>query len=66
MDTIMNYLPILITLAIAQVTLAIVALVHVLKHPNYRFGNQTIWILVVLLVSTIGPIVYFVFGRSED
>ena len=66
MEKIIPYLPVLIPLVIIQLGLAIFALVHVLRHPNYRFGNKTMWILIVLLISTIGPIVYFVFGRGEE
>ena len=61
-----EYLPFLIPLIIAEWTLAIVALVHVLKHPKYRFGNKVIWILLVLFVQIIGPVVYFAFGRGDE
>ena len=44
----------------------ILALIHVIKHPNYRFGNKFIWILVVLFIQIIGPIFYFIFGRGEE
>ena len=36
----MNQLPLLLPLIILQFILAITALVHVLRHPNYRFGNK--------------------------
>lgn len=62
----MNQLPLVLPLIILQFILAITALVHVLRHPNYRFGNKVIWILVVLFVQFIGPIFYFVFGRGEE
>jgi len=66
MQEIMEYLPFLIPLIIIQLALQIVALIHVLKHPNYRIGNKIIWILVVLLGQIIGPIVYFAFGRGDE
>jgi hypothetical protein len=66
MEAIREYLPILVPFIIAQLTLAIVALIHVLRHPHYRFGNKIIWILVVLIFQMIGPIAYFVFGRGEE
>ena len=65
MQELREYLPILLPVLIIGLTLAIVALIHVLKHPNYRFGNKVFWILVVLFVQIVGPIVYFVFGREE-
>ncbi|NLD11156.1 PLDc N-terminal domain-containing protein [Aminicella lysinilytica] len=61
-----EYLPFIIPLLILQLVLAITAVVHVIRHPNYRFGNKVIWIIVVLCVSIIGPVVYFVFGRGEE
>jgi hypothetical protein len=66
MEVLREYLPFLIPLIIAQLALGITALVHVLKHPHYRFGNKIMWVLIVLLVNIIGPVVYFVFGRGED
>jgi len=66
MDQIIDYLPFLIPILILELILAITALVHVLKHPNYRFGNKVFWIIIVLLVQIIGPILYFVFGRGEE
>ena len=61
-----EYLPFIIPLLILQLVLAITAVVHVIRHPNYRFGNKIIWIIVVMCISIIGPVVYFVFGRGED
>lgn len=66
MEKLMEYLPFLIPLLIVQFVLALTALIHVLKHPNYRFGNKIVWIIVVLLVSIIGPIFYFIFGRGDE
>jgi hypothetical protein len=61
-----EYLPFLIPLIVAQLALGITALIHVLKHPRYRFGNMIMWSLIVVLVNIIGPIIYFVWGRGED
>lgn len=66
MQQIIEYLPFIIPILIIELALAITALVHVLKHPNYRFGNKIIWIFIVLLIQIIGPIVYFIFGRGEE
>jgi hypothetical protein len=66
MEILKEYLPFLIPLIIAQLALGITALIHVIKHPHYRFGNMIMWALVVMLVNIIGPLVYFVWGRGED
>ena len=61
-----EYLPFLIPIIILELALAITALVHVLKHPNYKFGNKILWIIVVLFIQIIGPVVYFLFGRGDE
>lgn len=65
LESIQEYLPFLIPLVIAEFALAMTALIHVLKHPNYRFGNKVMWIVIVLLIQIIGPVVYFLIGRGE-
>ena len=61
-----NQLVLLLPFVILEFVLAITALIHVITHPNYRFGNKFIWILVVLFLQIIGPIFYFIFGRGEE
>jgi hypothetical protein len=61
-----DYLPFLIPLVIAQFALGITALVHVLRHTHYRFGNKVMWALIVMLIQFIGPAVYFTFGRGDE
>ena len=61
-----NQLALLLPVIILEFILAITALIHVIKQPNYRFGNKFIWILVVLFIQIIGPIFYFIFGRGEE
>lgn len=58
-------LPLLIPIILIELSLTIAALVHVLRHPKYRFGNRPLWI-VVSFIQIIGPVIYFVFGRGED
>ena len=61
-----NQLALLLPVIILEFILAITALIHVIKHPNYRFGNKAIWIIVVLFIQIIGPIFYFILGRGEE
>jgi hypothetical protein len=61
-----DYLPILIPVIILELVLMITALIHVLRHPHYRFGNKVLWIIIVVVFQIIGPIVYFAFGRGDD
>ena len=66
MDTIIKYLPVLLPVIVIELTLAIFSFIHVLRHPQYKFGNKIIWSLVVLFIQFIGPVIYFIFGRGED
>ena len=66
MEKLIEYLPILLPILILEWVLAITALVHVIRHPRYRFGNMAVWVVVVLFIQIIGPIVYLTFGRGED
>lgn len=61
-----EYLPFIIPLVAVQLVLGIAALIHVLRHPRYRFGNKAMWALVVLLINFIGPILCFTIGRGEE
>ena len=59
-------LPFFIPLIILEVGLMLTALIHVLRHPHYRFGNRIMWVLIVVLLQIIGPIIYFAFGRESE
>lgn len=66
LDFFMEYLPVFLPLVAVELVLAVTALIHVLRHPHYRFGNKVIWIFVVLLIQILGPVIYFAFGRGEE
>ncbi|MCO7127234.1 PLDc N-terminal domain-containing protein [Sporolactobacillus shoreicorticis] len=63
---IQNYLPFLIPIIVLELILALSALIHLLRHQSFRFGNLFIWIIIVLFLQIIGPILYFTIGRGED
>ncbi len=66
MNRIMEYLPFLIPLIIAQFTLLAYTLYHILTHNTYKRGNRTWWLgVVVLLMSFVGPVLYFLFGKED-
>ncbi len=66
MTIIQENLPLLIPLVLIQIVLMITALLHLLNHPNVKRGSKIMWILIIVLINTIGPIAYFLFGRSEE
>ncbi|MGX7195248.1 PLD nuclease N-terminal domain-containing protein [Enterococcus olivae] len=61
-----EYLPFFVPLILLQLILMLVAAVHILKHPNYRFGNRILWLIVVVFLQLFGPILYFTIGKGED
>jgi hypothetical protein len=65
MEKLLEFLPFIIPIVIIELALTVTALIHVLTHKKYRFGNRVLWI-VLCFVQIIGPIIYFVFGRSEE
>ena len=61
-----EWLPFIIPLAALQLGLMIAALVSIFKHKEYKTGNRALWVVITLLVSMVGPILYFVLGKEED
>lgn len=65
-ETLVEYLPVLLPLIIVEFILMITALVHVLRHNTYRFGNKVMWAIIVVVIQFFGPAVYFVLGRGDE
>ena len=51
-------------LFIIQLILMVVALID-LKKIHATNGPKWMWVLIVLFVSTLGPIIYFIAGRKQ-
>jgi NADH:ubiquinone oxidoreductase subunit 6 (subunit J) len=53
-------------LAVVQITLDVIALVDLYRRPVKQvvLGNKWIWVAIVLLVNTVGAIIYLVVGRK--
>lgn len=58
-------LPFLIPVVILDLGLIGWALVDWARRRRTK-GPKWVWLLVILFVSTFGPIIYLVFGRGED
>ncbi|MCL1885193.1 MAG: PLD nuclease N-terminal domain-containing protein [Dehalococcoidia bacterium] len=56
---------IIAVISLLSLGLMIWALVDVLRRENVRGDNKIIWVLVILLASVIGPIIYLAIGRSD-
>lgn len=59
-------LPFLIPLAVAQFALLGYVLWHILTHTNYKRGNRTLWLIVVIVgMNFIGPVLYILAGKED-
>lgn len=58
---------VLLPLVILQLILLVAAL-YDLTRPNRRVkgDSKAMWALIVIFVSTIGPILYFLVGREPE
>ncbi len=65
METIVELLPILLPVFVIQLILMIVALISLFKTDQTR-GPKWVWLLIILLLNIIGPVMFFIFGRSTD
>ncbi len=66
MDRIMEFLPFLLPLVVAELALLGYTLYHILTHKNYKRGNRTLWLVVTIVgMEFIGPILYFLLGKEE-
>ena len=48
-----EYLPFLIPVIIIELALMITALIHVIRHDHYKFGNRPIWIIEMCIRDRI-------------
>lgn len=63
MDTALFW-QIIAPLILIQLILMTIALIDWFKTRQTN-GPKWLWLLIILLVNTIGPILYFIFGRKE-
>jgi len=67
MDKIMEFLPFLIPLVIAQFALLGFTLHHIFTHNTYKRGNRAMWLVITLvLMNFVGPILYFLLGKEDS
>lgn len=61
----MEYILYLLPLVFIQIGLAIWALIDLFKNNRSTKGSRMLWVVIIVAVNTIGPILYFLFGRDE-
>ena len=66
MNEIKEFLPFIIPLIIAQLTLLGYTIYHILTHKTYKRGTRTTWLIIVIIgMQFIGPILYFLLGKED-
>lgn len=65
LNQLIEYLPLVLPLLLAQVGLWAFAFCHILTHKNYKMGNRVLWI-VLSFINYVGPILYFVLGKEDS
>jgi hypothetical protein len=48
-----------------QLVLAVVALVDLVRREHVTGGNKWVWAAIIVVISTLGPILYFIVGRRD-
>ena len=66
MEELMELIPFLVPLVIAEIILLVVTLRHILTHDKYKRGNRVLWIVVAIVgMQFWGPILYFLLGKED-
>lgn len=55
----------IVILVVLELMLTGAALYSVFTHTTYKTGKRWMWVLISL-IEIVGPIIYFVFGRSDE
>ena len=67
LSELMEFLPFLIPLVIAEFALFGYTLYHILTHHTYKRGNRALWLVItIVFMNFVGPILYFVLGKEES
>jgi hypothetical protein len=62
-----SLLLILLPLVVIELGLVVVSLIDLFKPERRVIGdNKLVWALIIVLVGTIGPIVYLLAGRKQN
>ena len=64
--TLIEYLPLLLPLIVAQFALFGYTLYHILTHKTYKRGNRVMWLIISIAINFFGPIAYLVLGREDS
>ena len=67
MPDIMEFLPFLIPLVVAEFSLLGYTLYHILTHKTYKRGSRALWLVItIVFMNFVGPILYFLLGKEDS
>ena len=67
MNELMDFLPFLIPLAVAEFALLFYTIYHILTHKTYKRGSRTLWLIAAIVgMQFIGPVLYFLLGKEDN
>ena len=67
LSQLMEFLPFLIPLIVAEFALLGYTLYHILTHKTYKRGSRVLWLVITLVfMNFVGPILYFLLGKEES
>jgi hypothetical protein len=65
LDTLKQYLPLLIPIFLIQLALMIAAFWDLIRREKVR-GPKWFWVIIILFFNLIGPIIYFLVARDDE
>jgi hypothetical protein len=65
METLGELLPFLVPIFLLELILLVVALTDLIRRERVR-GPKWAWVLVIVLFSILGPVLYLLFGRDAE
>lgn len=66
MPDLMEILPFLIPLVVAEFALLGYTLYHILTHKTYKRGSRALWLVItIVFMNFVGPILYFLLGKED-
>jgi Mn2+/Fe2+ NRAMP family transporter len=63
-EQLLNLLPLFVPIILLQLVLIITSLISILRKEA-SFDKKLIWLVVVLVVTFIGPVIYFAIGSKQ-
>lgn len=67
LSQLMEFLPFLIPLIVAEYALLGYTLYHILTHKTYKRGSRALWLVITLVfMNFVGPILYFLLGKEDS